>query len=444
MLSLRHGKGRNPHRPCPTKILARCLIRVYEKALAVIFSNNARIVTACRVCGHDQFHPYLDLGQIPLVNRYIDPADDRPEPRFPLRIQKCANCHLSMLDLVVDPKVLYENYAYQSSISKTFQQHCGRLAQDSLQLFPGRSLQVWEIASNDGCMGLEFQRRGARVLGIEPAANLAALAKSRGVDSVAEFWSEKVARDLVGKHPAPDLIVATNVFAHVDNLQDFLAGVRAVLPPHGRLIIEVPYLVSFIQKTEFDTAYHEHLSYFLLYPIREAARRAGLELIEASLSDIHGGSIRVHLGYGKPGDQVEELLKEEERLGFFGEKIYDQFSKHVQQIREELVSFLTGLRQRGRTISAFGASAKGNVLLNYCHLAGETFDYVVDDTLAKQGRLYPGLRLPIVSRDALIRSPTDYLVILAWNFYDEIRSSLSGYLAGGGRLVCPLPTLRVN
>lgn len=406
--------------------------------------NHCHAVTNCRVCGHDHFHPYLDLGQIPLVNRYVDPGDPRPEPRFPLRIQKCDRCHLSMLDLVVDPEILYANYAYQSSISKTFQQHCGRLADRARTLFPGQSFKVWEIASNDGCMGLEFQRRGAQVLGIEPAANLAVLARSRGVDSVAEFWSKQVAGKLLSNYPAPDLIVATNVFAHVDNLHDFLAGVRAVLPRHGRLIIEVPYLVSFIEKTEFDTAYHEHLSYFLVYPIREVAHRAGLELLDVEKLEIHGGSIRVHLGYGQPGPEVDRFLKEEETMGFYNDQIYDQFSKHVEQIREELVSFLTGLRQRGRTIAAFGASAKGNVLLNYCHLSGETFEYVVDDTLAKQGRLYPGLRLPIVSRDALIRSPTDYLVILAWNFYEEIKASLSGYRAGGGRLVCPLPTLHIN
>ena len=141
---------------------------------------------------------------------------------------------------------------------------------------------------------------------------------------------------------------------------------------------------------------------------------------------------------------MQKLLHEEERLGFYDDKIYNEFSKHVQQIREELVSFLTALRQRGRTISAFGATAKGNVLLNYCHLSSETFEYVTDDTLAKQGKLYPGLRIPIVSRDALIRSPTDYLVILAWNFYEEIKTSLAGYMSGGGRLVCPLPTLKIN
>lgn len=406
--------------------------------------NHCHPVTSCRVCGHNQFHPYLDLGQIPLVNRYVDPGDDRPEPRFPLRIQKCTKCHLSMLDLVVDPAVLYENYAYQSSISKTFQQHCGSLADKVRGLFSNQPFRVWEIASNDGCMGLEFQRRGAQFLGIEPAANLAALARSRGVDSVARFWSESVARELLEKYPRPDLIVATNVFAHVDNLQDFLAGVRVALPQHGRLIVEVPYLVSFIQKTEFDTAYHEHLSYFLIHPIRETARRAGLELLHVEKLEIHGGSIRAFFGYGQASPEVEQYLREEEAMGFYGDRIYDQFSKHVQQIREELVSFLTGLRQRGRTISAFGASAKGNVLLNYCHLSGETFEYVVDDTLAKQGRLYPGLRLPIVSRDALIRSPTDYLVILAWNFYEEIKASLSGYMAGNGRLVCPLPTLHIN
>jgi len=406
--------------------------------------SHCRAVTDCRVCGHNQFHPYLDLGKIPLVNRYVDPGDDRPEPRFPLRIQKCTQCHLSMLDLVVDPEVLYDNYAYQSSISKTFQQHCGRLADKARTLFPKQPFQVWEIASNDGCMGLEFQRRGAQVLGIEPAANLAALARSRGVNSVARFWSESAARDLKEFYPAPDLIVATNVFAHVDNLQDFLAGVRAVLPRHGRLLVEVPYLVSFIQKTEFDTAYHEHLSYFLVHPIREAARRAGLDLLDVEKLEIHGGSIRAYFGYGRASPEVERCLKEEEAMGFYGDQIYDEFSKHVQQIREELVSFLTGLRQRGRTIGAFGASAKGNVLLNYCHLSRETFEYVVDDTLAKQGRLYPGLSLPIVSRDALIRSPPDYLVVLAWNFYEEIKASLAGYLAGGGRLVCPLPTLRIN
>jgi len=407
-------------------------------------NDQSQPVINCRVCGHADLHPYLDLGQIPLVNRYVDPGDERPEPRFPLHIQKCMACHLSMLDLVVDPHVLYDNYAYQSSISKTFQQHCGELANEASKLFPDRLLKVWEIASNDGCMGLEFQRRGARVLGIEPAANLAALARSRGVHSVATFWSEKVARELLLDHPAPDLIVATNVFAHVDNLQDFLAGIRAVLPHHGRFILEVPYLVNFIQKTEFDTAYHEHLSYFLIYPIREAARRAGLELLDVKKLEIHGGSIRVHLGYGHASSEVGRFLAEEETLGFYGAPIYDQFSKHVEQIREELVSFLTGLRQRGRSIAAFGASAKGNVLLNFCQLAGETFEYVVDDTLAKQGKLYPGLRIPIVSRDALTRCPTDYLLILAWNFYDEIKASLSGYLSGGGRLVCPLPTLHIN
>jgi hypothetical protein len=160
--------------------------------------------------------------------------------------------------------------------------------------------------------------------------------------------------------------------------------------------------------------------------------------------EIHGGSIRAHIGHGNPDPKVQKLLLEEERLGFYDDRIYNEFSKHVQQIRDELVSFLSGLRHKGRTISAFGASAKGNVLLNYCQLSTETFEYVADDTLAKQGKFYPGLRLPIVSRDTLIRSPTDYLVVLAWNFYEEIKTSLAGYMAGGGRLVCPLPNLRIN
>lgn len=390
---------------------------------------------------------FLDLGLLPLVNRYLKTAD-ADEPRFPLEILFCRGCANSQLGVVVDPAVLYGEYDYHSSVSGTFQRHCEAMArQVGEELALGERDLVVEIASNDGCLLSRFKGLGCRVLGVEPARNLAELANRSGLPTLNRFWGAGVAEEIRSGHGPARLVVATNVLAHVDDLRGFLRAVASVLAPDGAFVFEVPYMVNFINRAEFDTAYHEHLSYFLLKPIERALQDGGLRIADAREFDIHGGSIRVTARPASAdvavGAEVGRLLAWEEGLGMYEEATYLRFAAHVATLREELCAFLHGIKQRCKRIAAYGASAKGNVLLNYCSVGNDVLDYVVDDTPAKQGKFYPGVRLPIVGREELRRRPPDYLLLLAWNFVDELIDNTAEYRTRGGRYVVPIPSLRV-
>ena len=414
-----------------------------------LMQETCRKLAACRVCGGHDLVPFLDLGSLPLVNRYVAPSQEQEkEPRFPLQILFCRSCSLSQLSVVVDPRVLYREYDYHSSVSQTFQKHCAEMAaglHGSLGL-SAKELVV-EIASNDGCLLSRFKHLGSRVLGVEPATNLARIANEAGFPTLNDFWSGGVADRIRGEHGVARLVVATNVLAHVDDLSGFLRAVASLLAPEGAFVFEVPYMVNFMNRAEFDTAYHEHLSYFLLRPLKKALEANGLVLADVHEFEIHGGSIRVTARPasrgGSPGPNVARLLAWEGELGLHDEATYLRFSRHVATLKEELVTFLGGLKQRGKRIAAYGASAKGNVLLNYCGVGCDVVDYVVDDTPAKQGKLYPGVHLPIVPRSHLQANPPDYLLLLAWNFVDELLRNTADYRAGGGRYVVPIPSLRV-
>ena len=407
-------------------------------------------LTKCRVCGSDHLVPYLDLGMMPLVNRYLSRAELRgAEPRFPLEILFCRSCSLSQLSVVVDPKVLFSEYDYFSSVSQTFQRHCERMAETLRNDLPlDRGDLVVEIASNDGCMLSKFKALGLRVRGVEPAQNLAAVAESKGLPTFCEFWSSDAARRISATDGKAKVVVATNVLAHVDDVHGFISAVKDVLHPEGVFVFEVPYMVHFVDRTEFDTTYHEHLSYFLLRPLRRALEQNGMQVVDALEFAIHGGSIRVIAqiqGSGKfePRSSVDDLIRQEAEKGLFDTEAYFLCAERVTLIREELGIFLRGLKQRGKRIAAYGASAKGNILLNFCGLGTETIDFVVDDTPAKQGKFYPGNHLPIVSRDVLQSEKPDYLLLLAWNFADELMKNTSEYGARGGRYVIPIPALQV-
>jgi SAM-dependent methyltransferase len=402
----------------------------------------------CRSCGGSELISFLNLGEVPLVNRYLEPSQLKlDEPRFPLELMFCKTCSLSQLSVVVSPKILYSDYAYHSSISQTFQQHCREMVRDickSRNL--GKGDLVVEIASNDGCLLSKFKDAGCRVLGVEPASNLAAIAEKAGLPTINEFWSTAAAGRVVREHGNANVIVATNVLAHVDDLHGFIQLVRSTLKPEGAFVFEVPYMVNFMNRAEFDTAYHEHLSYFLLKPLKLVLEKNGMQILDVEQFDIHGGSIRVTAGLGegkKEIPHVRQLLSLEEELGLHEERAYLRFSDHVKMLKEELVTFLAGLKSRGKSIAAYGASAKGNVLLNYCGIGKETLDYVVDDTPAKQGKFYPGNHLPIVNRGKLLNEPPDYMLLLAWNFVDELMKNTSEYKSKGGRYVVPIPSLRV-
>lgn len=403
----------------------------------------------CRVCGGADLVRFLDLGLMPLVNRYIAAADpDREEPRFPLEILFCRTCSLSQLSVVVDPKILYSEYDYHSSVSKTFQHHCETMASElksGLALAAGDL--VVEIASNDGCLLSKFQKLGCKVLGVEPASNLARLANASGLPTRNEFWSQAAADAIRAEHGGARLVAATNVVAHVDDLQGFIRAVGSLLRPDGAFVFEVPYMVNFMNHAEFDTAYHEHLSYFLLRPLQRALEAGGLRLTDAKEFEIHGGSIRVTARPGSStvprSDSVKRLLGWEEELGLYEEKTYLRFASHVATLKEEVSTFTRALKARGKKLAAYGASAKGNVLLNYCGIGRDVLDYVMDDTPAKQGKLYPGNRLPIVGRAHFEKSPPDYLLLLAWNFVDEMVKNTAEYHKRGGRYIVPIPSLRV-
>lgn len=413
-------------------------------------SSLARKLSHCRICGHNDFVPFLDLGQMPLVNRYIAPSQEKDEElTFPLQILFCPSCSLSQLSVVVDPKILYDHYDYHSSISLTFQQHCEAMASSlwrDLEL--AENDLVVEIASNDGCLLSQFQKLGCHILGVEPAQNLARLTENAGLPTLNQFWGKKVVDQIKKKFGLAKLIVATNVLAHVDDLSEFLRAVVLLLHPSGTFVFEVPYMVNFMNRAEFDTAYHEHLSYFLLRPLQHILEANGFILLDAQEFEIHGGSIRITTRLsGKNSPQtspnIQRLLNWEEELGLYEEKTYLRFASHVALLKEELSTFLRGLKARDKILAAYGASAKGNVLLNYCGMGKDLLEYVVDDTPAKQGKLYPGNHLPIVSRAHLHTSPPDYLLLLAWNFVDEMVKNTADFRARGGRYIVPIPSLRV-
>lgn len=411
-----------------------------------------RAIDHCRVCHGRDLVEFIDLGRMPLVNRYLSvSAAPDEEHVFPLRLLFCRSCALSQLSVIVDPTILYSHYDYHSSISSTFQEHCQSMAES---LWRDRKLTptdlVVEIASNDGCLLSEFQVLGCRVLGVEPARNLAALATSSGLPTLNRFWNQDTADEILRTHGHAKAIVATNVLAHVDDLHGFLRAAASLLDAGGVFVFEVPYMVNFMNRAEFDTAYHEHLSYFLLRPLKLALEANGLALDDAQEFEIHGGSIRVtavpagaRAGAHPRSHNAARLLGWEEELGMYEEATYLRFASHVEILKAELTTFVRALKAKGKILAAYGASAKGNVLLNYCGLGRDVLEYVVDDTPAKQGKLYPGNRLPIVSRSHLNESPPDYLLLLAWNFVDELIKHTTAFRARGGRYIVPIPSLRV-
>lgn len=409
-----------------------------------------RKLTHCRICGGSDLVQFLDLGQMPLVNRYLSPSQEKEEElTFPLQILFCRSCSLSQLSVVVNPEILYHHYDYHSSISLTFQQHCEGMASSLwCDLDLAENDLVIEIASNDGCLLSQFQKLGCKVLGVEPAQNLARLTENTGLPTLNQFWGDAVAHQIRKEYGPAKLIVATNVLAHVDDLTGSLRAVTSLLHPSGAFVFEVPYMVNFMNRAEFDTAYHEHLSYFLLRPLKQILEANGLTLVNAHEFEIHGGSIRITTRLSgnsshRISPNIQRLLNWEEELGLYEERTYLRFASHVALLKEELTTFLHGLKARGKVLAAYGASAKGNILLNYCGMGKDIFEYVVDDTPAKQGKLYPGNQLPIVSRTHLHTSPPNYLLLLAWNFVDEMIKNTSDFRARGGRYIVPIPSLRV-
>ena len=409
----------------------------------------AKSNTACRACESKNLEIYLDLGLMPLANNLAHSADAaRENPRFPLQIALCQDCSLSQLTVMVDPEVLFGYYTYRSSVNPGFVKHCRDMATSV-----GEYAKIHEddvvvdIAGNDGTLLAEFvDELKVRPVNIEPAGNIAAIANARGIDTINEFWSESVSQKLKTKFGEAKLITATNVFGHVDDISGFLKATKSALRSDGLLMLEFPYLVDLIDKKEFDTIYFEHLSYLPLKPIVVLAKRLGMEVVHAEKQNIHGGSLRVFIapqGGSTVENSVAKLLTKEKEKGFENLETYKKWAEGVHLLVENLSSNLRKLKLNGAKIAAFGASAKGNTLMNTCRFSTSTIDYIVDDTPEKIGKYSPGTGIPIINRSALYKDRPDYLVVLAWNFIDDVVASTKEYADQGGKYIIPIPEFRV-
>jgi SAM-dependent methyltransferase len=398
----------------------------------------------CRACGAGPGAPVLDLGIQPLANNLLRSEDlGKPEPKFPLRVFVCPRCWLLQIADLVPPVTLFSEYLYFSSFSDAMLRHAREAAGRYTREFAlDRRSFVVEIASNDGYLLQNFQTAGIPCLGIEPAANIARVAQEKGIETRVEFFGEPSADRLAQAGRQADLILGNNVFAHAPDINDFVRGLRGLLKPAGRIVLEFPSATELIGKTEFDTIYHEHVFYFSLTPLVPLFARHGLEIFHAERIPIHGGSLRLfagHAGAHPRNGSVAALLEEETRVGVASLRFYEGFAWKVAELKESLVRFLRAEMERGAKIAAYGAAAKGSTLLNYCGLGRETIDFVADRSPHKQGRFMPGVHLPIVAPEELIARQPDLTLLLTWNFAGEILEQQRAYRERGGRFVIPIP-----
>ena len=407
-------------------------------------------ITNCRACGASELRPVLDLGSTPLANRLIEPNDAREsEPTYPLELVFCPSCGLTQITETVPPSELFANYVYFSSFSDTMVAHAHKLADaliDKRQL--GSNSLVVEAASNDGYLLQHYLAAGVPVLGIEPAENVAQEAISkRGVRTEVAFFGSQTADKLVADGHRADVFHAHNVLAHVADLNGFVAGIRTLLMDDGVAVIEAPYVRPFIDHREFDTIYHEHLCYFSLTALDKLFRRHRLVIREATVVPIHGGSLRIIAGRGDadepPQGTAAAMLAEEQRIGLDRFDYYARFAADIERLKQILPKLLSDLKTAGRTLAAYGASAKGSTLLNTFGIGSDLLDFVADRSTAKQRKLTPGTRLPIVAAEELAQRRPDYCLLLTWNFAEEILAQQSAYRDAGGLFIVPIPDVRV-
>jgi SAM-dependent methyltransferase len=400
---------------------------------------------ACRSCGARLEHVFADLGSSPLANSYLRAEDlARPEPFYPLTVYVCAGCFLVQLPESASPEDIFGEYAYFSSTSDSWLRHAQAYVESvSARLGLDGESRVVEIASNDGYLLQYFVERGVAVLGVEPAANVAAAAVERGIPTRVAFFGSETAAKLRDEGSAADLVLGNNVLAHVPDLNDFVAGVRILLEPEGTATFEFPHLLRLIEQTEFDTIYHEHFSYLSLLGVRPVFTRHGLDVVDVEELPTHGGSLRVyvrHQGAEQPGERVVELLAREREAGLDRLERYAEFEQQVRAVKRDLLELLIGLRRDGAHVAGYGAAAKGNTLLNYCGIRADLLDYVVDRSPHKQGLFLPGTRLPIHRPERIAETKPDYVLILPWNLRDEIVTQMAHVRDWGGRFVVPIPT----
>ncbi len=410
-------------------------------------SDAAGPASACRFCGAPLHDVFADLGMSPLANAYLPPERvNAMEPFYPLRALVCANCFLVQLEEFEPAERIFSDYAYFSSYSTSWLEHCRAYAEQMTErLGLDGASHVVEVASNDGYLLQYFAQRGVSVLGVEPAANVAAVAVEKGIATVVEFFGEDVGRRLAAERPA-DLLLGNNVLAHVPDLNDFVAGMKALLAPGGVITMEFPHLMRLVEENQWDTIYHEHFSYFSFLTVSEVFAAHGLRLFDVQELPTHGGSLRIYGAHeddaGKPdSDAARELAQRERDAGYAQLDVYRGYGRRVEQDKRAILRFLVDLKERGLRIAAYGAPAKGNTLLNYCGVGRDFIDYTCDLNPHKQGHFLTGSHIPIRSPEQLREDRPDVVLILPWNLTEEIVQQLAFVREWGGRFAARTPEL---
>lgn len=405
---------------------------------------------SCRFCAEPLERSFVDLGMSPLSNAFLKPEDlNRMERFYPLHAYLCEECYLVQLEAFESPGEIFGDYAYFSSYSDTWLAHARRFSEQAVKRFglSGESTVV-EVASNDGYLLRFFKAQEIPVLGIEPARNVAQVAIDAGINTVVDFFGVALARRLRQERGLADLLIGNNVFAHVPDLNDFVAGLKEFLKPEGVVTLEFPHLLRLIEQTQFDTIYHEHFSYFSLFTAERILRNHGLRLFDVEELPSHGGSLRVYACHAdssthRTDSRVAALIDLERQHALDRPEGYDGFAEHVREAKRALLAFLIEVKRAEKRIAGYGAPAKGNTLLNYCGIGTDFIDFTVDRSPYKQGLYLPGSRIPIHAPEAVRQAKPDYLLILAWNIREEIMATMSYIHDWGGRFVIPIPRLEV-
>lgn len=439
----------------PVKIEDRNFITPYDNSFNLQkwmnYKSNKSIANShntCRICDSNNLIKYLDLGLMPMANNLEFTAQrSKNVELFPLQVLFCKDCSLSQLSVVIDPNKMFSYYTYRSSVNAGYVKHCKDMAiqlKDKFNLNEN-SFHI-DVAGNDGTLLKQFKEViGLKVLNIDPATNLVAIAESMGIDSIADFFGKELSLKVLKKYGSVDLITATNVFAHVDHVKDFILSAKCLLKPKGVLVLEFPYLVDFIEGFEFDTIYFEHLSYLSILPIRKLCQITDMKIISVEKQNIHGGTVRVTITHHDSEIDIEKsvdlFVQNELMLNYDKIEKYANWSASIKNIINEFSLKIIELKKQGYKVAAFAASAKGNTLLNSACMNTDIINYIADETPEKIGKFSPLTGIPIVNKQMLINDPPDYLIILSWNFKEEIMAKLNNIYKG--KYIIPIPKFNI-
>lgn len=421
----------------------------YKDIQAESTKNFYRIVTKCRMCDSDNLVMYLDLGFTPPADQFRKKEElEYPEIRYPLKVMLCSDCGLSQLSHVVNPQILYQfDYPYESSTTKTGKIHWNNFAQnvkERLDLKKGD--KVLDIGSNVGTLLESFRDIGCDVIGVDPAPNIVEIANKNGIKTICDFFGLSSVPKVLEEKGKMNVVVGTNVFAHIDDLNEVMIAVKQLLVDEGVFIFESPYFKHLVKNLEYDTIYHEHLSYLSVKPLVPFFSRFGMEVFAIEESEIHGGSIRVYVG--KKGlraidPEVSRILKEEDEIGLHSRELMMSFADRVTKNRTDLMHIIKDLMAQGKKIAVVSTPAKGMTLLNYCGITNRHIAFATEKSKLKIGRYTPGGHIKIVPDSELLIHKPDYVLLLAWNFSREIMENLSEYKAGGGKFIIPIPEPKI-